>query len=207
MADPVRIPLFPLDLVLFPGMALPLHIFEPRYKLMIRRCLDEKVEFGVVLARSEGIAPVGCTAEILKVIKRYPDGRLDILTAGRRLYRVLAVFEGQPYLEASVEYRHDAPGSAGTALRKMLAALFEQCHELLYGRTPSPPDPEAPAPFSYQIAGELPLDLEFKQELIETESEEERERTLLERMQAWVPQLTQMDRVRRKGSGNGHGLN
>src|SRR3990170_5299180 len=104
MNRPNRIPLFPLDLVLFPGVSLPLHIFEPRYKLMTQHCLDERLEFGVILTRSDGIAPVGCTAEIAELVKRYPDGRMDILTMGRSRYRIQEVFEEKPYLEGQIEY-------------------------------------------------------------------------------------------------------
>jgi Lon protease-like protein len=85
----VRIPIFPLELVLFPEMILPLHIFEPRYRLMIRRCLDAPSEFGVVLARAGGIAAYGCTAEIAEVTKDYGDGRVDIVTEGRSVFRIL----------------------------------------------------------------------------------------------------------------------
>src|SRR5690348_10834460 len=67
---PERIPLFPLNVVLLPGASLPLHIFEPRYKEMVKACLEEKTEFGMLLALPKGVAKVGCTAEILEVVKR-----------------------------------------------------------------------------------------------------------------------------------------
>ena len=73
------IPLFPLDVVLFPGTPLPLHIFEPRYKEMIAECLAQNRTFGVVRAIEQGLAEVGCTAEIVTVVKEYPDGRLDLV--------------------------------------------------------------------------------------------------------------------------------
>ena len=79
----VRLPLFPLNVVLLPGADLPLHIFEPRYRQMVRECLDTQTQFGMLLALPNGIAGTGCTAEILEVTKRYPDGRCDILTVGR----------------------------------------------------------------------------------------------------------------------------
>ena len=66
------LPLFPLDLVLFPGTPLPLHIFEPRYREMISECLDQKKSFGVVRAKEEGVAEIGCTAEIITVTKNIP---------------------------------------------------------------------------------------------------------------------------------------
>ncbi|MGA8102307.1 MAG: LON peptidase substrate-binding domain-containing protein, partial [Candidatus Acidiferrales bacterium] len=99
----VRIPIFPLELVLFPEMTQQLHIFEPRYRLMIRRCLDAPSEFGVVLARADGIAAYGCTAEIAEVTKDYGDGRVEILTEGRSVFRIQEVFSDQPYQEAEVE--------------------------------------------------------------------------------------------------------
>src|SRR5258707_4851926 len=77
---PDRIPLFPLNVVLLPGAILPLHIFEPRYRQMVRHCLDEKCEFGVLLALPKGIVRVGCTAQVTEVIKRINDGGMDTVT-------------------------------------------------------------------------------------------------------------------------------
>src|SRR6202022_2712334 len=79
---PERISLFPLNVVLLPGAILPLHIFEPRYRQMVRGCLEQKCEFGVLLALPKGIVRVGCTAEVTEVVKRYNDGRMDITTVG-----------------------------------------------------------------------------------------------------------------------------
>lgn len=206
MNRPSRIPLFPLNVVLFPGVPLPLHIFEPRYKLMIRRCLDEHLQFGVVLARSGGIAPVGCTAEVLEVVEQYPDGRTDILTVGRARYRIHEVFEDQPYLEGRVEYVDDEPSSLDDSVRVRLVALYEQCYALLFGRRSTPFEPAPELPLSYQIAGTLPLELEYRQSLLELLSEAERCSQLLEHMEKWVPHLVRLDRGRKKAGGNGHGL-
>ena len=76
---PTRIPLFPLEVVLFPGMPLPLHIFEPRYRIMLARCINEKIEFGIILTLGTELSKIGCTAEIVEKLKEYPDGRVDIL--------------------------------------------------------------------------------------------------------------------------------
>lgn len=205
MNRPSRIPLFPLNVVLLPGVPLPLHIFEPRYKLMIGRCLDEHLEFGVILARSEGIAPIGCTAEILEVVKRYPDGRMDILTAGRGRYRIHEVFEDRPYLEGRVEYVDDQPSVLDDSTRARLLTLAEQCHALLFGRRSGAFEPAPDAPLSYQIAGTLPLELEYRQSLLEVLSETERRSQLLEHMEKWVPHLVRLDRGRKKAGGNGQG--
>ena len=78
---PDRIPLFPLNVVLLPGADLPLHIFEPRYLEMVTRCLKDKSEFGVLLALPKGVVRVGCTAEIIEVVRRNADKTLDILAS------------------------------------------------------------------------------------------------------------------------------
>jgi Lon protease-like protein len=76
------LPLFPLDLVLLPAVPLSLHIFEPRYKEMINECLTQNRHFGIVRSKEEALASIGCTAEIINVMKTHPDGRMDILTEG-----------------------------------------------------------------------------------------------------------------------------
>jgi len=209
MASPDRIPLFPLDVVLFPGAPLPLHIFEERYKLMVRRCLDEHLEFGVVLAREGGIAPVGCTAEILKVLKRYPDGRMDILAAGQTPCQLLEIFEEKPYLEANIEYLDDDPQPPAREIQEKLGELYGQCHTLVFGQPAPPisvPDPQSGISLSFRIASQLPFDLAYKQEVLELQSEAERQAHLVERLQQWLPQLARIQHVRKKSGGNGHGL-
>jgi ATP-dependent Lon protease len=96
------IPLFPLNLVLFPDMVLPLHIFEERYRTMIQDCLTGNGEFGIVYQDGATIMNVGCTARIIKVLKRYGDGRMDILTAGSWRFHIEELIEDKPYLEAQV---------------------------------------------------------------------------------------------------------
>ena len=88
-----RIPLFPLNVVLFPGATLPLHIFEQRYKVMIGHCLGKNREFGIILVSERGVAALGCTAAITRKIKDYPDGRMDILTQGRAVFRALHLLQ------------------------------------------------------------------------------------------------------------------
>src|ERR1700691_2076943 len=99
MEKPTLIPLFPLDVVLLPSMTLPLHIFEPRYKIMIGLCLREKVEFGMVLAANQSMAGVGCTAEIIRKVKEYPDGRVDIVVEGRSVFRLVELVEEKEYYQ------------------------------------------------------------------------------------------------------------
>ena len=105
------LPLFPLEVVLFPGTPLPLHVFEPRYKEMIGECLAEHRNFGVVRAIEQGLADVGCTAEITTVVKEYPDGRLDLVTEGRKRFELLRVNQERSFLQAEVLMISDEPGT------------------------------------------------------------------------------------------------
>src|ERR1700687_1485346 len=103
------LPLFPLDVVLLPGTPLPLHIFEPRYKEMIGECLANNAPFGVVRALEEGLAEVGCSAEIVSVTKEYPDGRMDLVAEGRKRFEVLELNRERSFLQAEVLLVQDEP--------------------------------------------------------------------------------------------------
>ncbi len=107
MNDVTMIPIFPLKLVLLPETTLPLHIFEQRYQDMIQRCLNDQIEFGVVYSDGSEIQKVGCTAKIIKVIKKYDDGRMDIMTSGSHRFRLQNLSEEKSYLQASVVYFED----------------------------------------------------------------------------------------------------
>jgi Lon protease-like protein len=119
-ADPL--PLFPLNVVLFPGMVLPLHIFEERYRLMIRRCLDQNRPFGVLLIREgkevgETAVPyeVGTTARITRV-ERLDDGRMNITTVGVERFRVRRFRDDEPYLQGEVVPLPNLEGETPQAL-------------------------------------------------------------------------------------------
>ena len=112
-----ELPIFPLNTVLFPGMPLPLHIFEPRYRLMISRVLDSDRTFGVALLAegTEGFSgtlpsPVGCTAEIIEDTA-LPDGRINLQSEGRRRFRILSLREEDDYLIGTVEWLDDEANS------------------------------------------------------------------------------------------------
>ncbi len=199
------LPLFPLEVVLFPGAPMPLHIFEPRYRLMTRLCREQQREFGIILVKGDGVARVGCTAEIVKLVKEYPDGRSDILTVGRRRFRLNAVSDELEYLQGDVEFLPDEAGVQDSAAEGRLLTVYADVHRLLLGRDPEVQAESSEAPLSYRLAATLPFDLDFKQELLERDSEAERRRSLLERLEAWATELKQLQRSRRKASGNGHG--
>ncbi|HEY2013706.1 MAG TPA: LON peptidase substrate-binding domain-containing protein, partial [Bryobacteraceae bacterium] len=101
------IPLFPLQVVVFPRTQLPLHIFEDRYKEMVGAAIEESSEFGIVLAREDGIVNAGCTVVVEKVVERYPDGRMDIVTRGQRRFEIVGLNEDKDYLQGEVTFFDD----------------------------------------------------------------------------------------------------
>lgn len=204
---PSRIMLFPLDVVLFPGMTLPLHIFEDRYKLLVTRCLREKTEFGIVLAGEKGIATAGSTARINEVLKKYPDGRMDILTAGCDVYSIREVIDEKEYYEAEVEYLGEEPSRENSEESSELQALFADCHEWLYGHAHPGVSADSQIPMCYQIAARMPLELEAKQAMLEMRSEDQRRPFLLQRLRELRKVLATRREMLKRAGGNGHGPN
>jgi Lon protease-like protein len=194
-------PIFPLELVLLPGVPLPLHIFEPRYKEMIAECLEQKKPFGVVRASSDGVADIGCTAEIMSVTKKYDDGRMDILTRGVERFEVIQVNEERSFLRAEIsllqdedEDEEDEPGKPATEMVTQAVRLHAEIAKLA-GAEPSGPDEQA-GNLSFLLAGSLPLDLDFKQSLLSTLSEAKRLEAVVGYLEAILPGLRRAAKAR-----------
>jgi Lon protease-like protein len=198
------LPLFPLDTVLLPGTPIPLHVFEPRYKEMIGECLEEKTSFGIVRASQDSIAEIGCSAEILEVTKRYDDGRMDILCAGRRRFEVMRVNEERAFLQAEVTYFDDEPASAPSEQVKQALQLYLELMRLVDAEAATP---EASMPqLSFQLAAPMPLDLDFKQTLLSMRSEKERIAAVVKYFEALLPRMRRAVKARQKAGGNGHAM-
>ena len=204
---PERIPLFPLNVVLFPGEQLPLHIFEPRYRRMVRDCLDARSPFGMLLAVDDGITRVGCTAEILEVMKRFPDGRMDILTVGRDPFRVVELYTEDALLEGQVDYLEDHDSQVEPQKQQKLIELYETCHTLLFNSLPRSFEEVPLEELVFAIASTLPIDLMCKQHILELRTERERQEKLLRYLCDWAPHLLKEKAMRQSAGGSGHGLN
>jgi Lon protease-like protein len=196
------LPLFPLDLVLLPGCPLPLHIFEPRYKEMIAECRAQDSSFGIVRIVEKGFADVGCTAEIVSIVKEYPDGRLDIITEGRKRFEVLHVNQERPFLRAETILIEDELGAAAADE----SARAVQLHAEILNLAGAVQDLSGAdrAAISFYLAGSLPLDLEFKQALLELRSESQRIAALTKYLETVLPNVRSAARAREKAGGNGH---
>jgi ATP-dependent Lon protease len=129
MQTQTTIPIFPLGLVLLPQMSLPLHIFEDRYKQMTKACLANDRVFGIVYFNGKQFESKGCTARIVKILKRYDDGRLDIFTKGENRFRIKELYDKKPYLEARVDFFDDQPRENSDS--EKMQQLARTCIELL----------------------------------------------------------------------------
>jgi len=196
------LPLFPLEAVLFPDTPMPLHIFEPRYKEMISECLADKGQFGVVRSKENAMAEVGCTAEIVAVTKKYDDGRMDIVAEGRQRFRVMDVKRDRAFLQAEVDFFEDELDSAPPEQVSRALTLHGEIMRLM-GAEAGVPDSDHPQ-LSFELAGALPLDLDFKQTLLGLRSESERVLGLIEYYEAVLPNLRRAVKARQKAGGNGH---
>jgi Lon protease-like protein len=197
------LPLFPLDLVLLPGTPLPLHIFEPRYREMISECLDRSQHFGVVRGKDQELAEIGCTAEILTVTKKYPDGRIDIVTEGRARFEVIQLNHERSFLQAEVLYLQDEPEVASKEETAQAMKLHGEIMTLA-GAEPEKSAEIDEGQLSFHLAGSLPLDPDFKQTLLGMKSEAERLRAIISFFETILPTMRRTVHVRRKAGGNGH---
>jgi Lon protease-like protein len=202
-----RLPVFPLSTVLFPGLVLPLHIFEERYRALVRELVamsaDEPHEFGVVTlrhgsevapepadgeeptaptVRAEDLYEVGCTAE-LRHVTELPDGRFDIMTVGRRRFTVLSVEQGpEPYLTAQVSWLtgDDEPDQVAELLAPRVLAAFRTYLELLRPNSEALDQvPDDPTVLSHLVAATAQLTIEERQLLLATPDTATRLRTEL----------------------------
>ncbi len=197
-------PLFPLQAVLLPGAELPLHIFEDRYKEMIREVLRERAEFGVVLASEKGLLNTGCTATVDKLLREYPDGRMDILTTGRRRFEILRLNEDRSFLRGAIEFFDDeeaAPPPPET--REQAIAAFNALQKLS-SQGPLAAGEANDAQLSFRLARPV-NDLATRQILLAMRTEAERIRQLASFLPAYLIRERRVQHVKQVAPRNGHG--
>lgn len=196
------LPLFPLQVVLLPHSPLPLHIFEDRYKEMIGEAIEKKTEFGIVLASEKGIVNTGCTAVVERVVKEYPDGRMDIVASGRRRFEILLLNDEKEYLQGSVEFFDDE--TFDTPAPELLQKVEDGYRELVELAEPDEQPAGDSAPLSFRAAQSIP-DLDVRQTLLMARSEAERIRLLAEFIPTLLRRLRTTKQMRTVAPQNGHG--
>jgi Lon protease-like protein len=204
------LPLFPLKVVLFPRTELPLHIFEERYKEMIGECLAAGSQFGIVLVLEQGLASTGCTASVTEVIRKFADGRMDILVRGGRRFDLVRIDQERSFLRGEAEFfDDDEADAADTAQRLKALELFRHVADQLSNRESEPGGPTEPPPekddpeLSFQIASRLPADLPFRQTLLQLRSERERLERVISYLKKLTIRVTRAAEAQAKASGNG----
>ncbi len=196
-----ELPIFELPAVLLPGEVMPLHIFEERYKRMIGECLEQSVPFGIVFRDSEGARNVGCEALVTEVLKRFDDGRLDIVVTGGRPFRVLDRYEAADYPAGDVEPVAEPADDAPDEVADMARGAFAELVEKVSGEAPDPD--ELAGEDAYAIAGRVELPPETKQRLLELRSEHERMRILGDALGALVGALERSSEIAERAKMNG----
>jgi Lon protease-like protein len=185
---------------------LPLHIFEERYKEMIGEAIANNSEFGVVLANEKGLSKVGCTAVVEKVIEKYPDGRSDILTRGRRRFEILFLHQERSFLEATVEAYEDEDFSPADiadregVIRESAILNILRNDGVAVGALPD----EAHPLLSYLIADEIE-EVAFRQRILMARGEAERIKLLLNFLPQYSERLRAEKQMKRLAPLNGYG--
>ncbi len=199
----IELPLFPLDVVLFPGEDLPLHIFEPRYRLMIHECNEQKSEFGIVLVQpnsehlKEEPYPVGTMAQI-EVLDRIEDGRMNLIARGLQRFRILELHRQKPYLSGLVEVFEDqieqvqAQITNANQASELFNAYLQVLIEVIGKESFEFTLPTAPEELSHFIAYFLDVTNERKQQLLELTSTTQRLEAEIDILRREVPFMRQM---------------
>ena len=216
MDSSTLLPLFPLQLVQFPGVVTPLHIFEQRYRQMLKDVIAGDKTFGIVAVLGEATArpllgSVGCTAKVV-IAQEMEDGRANILCVGEQRFRLLDYEEGEPYLQARVEFfEDDTPfedfseeTAAAKSLFERIAKLAQQIKE--NERDEELPElPEDPQELSFMLAAYLDLSLTEKQEMLELTDTGERLQLVIKQLREMVDDYERRLRGRKISKVNGHG--
>jgi len=197
------LPLFPLSLVLLPAAQLPLHIFEERYKEMMGILIPQRGEFGVVLAKDGGVVSVGCTATVEQVVRRYADGRLDLLTTGRRRFQIVSLDEEKSFIRAQVEFFNDEDATPPSpSLQQRVIEEYAKLRALHDDSTSQ--EPRVGEPQLSFMLGEMIDDMDHRQALLAMKSETERLTYLLQALPGYINRKERTELAKRVAPLNGH---
>ncbi len=203
---PDELPLFPLGLVLLPGELLPLHIFEERYKRLIRHCRDTGESFGIVWRQQDELAEFACTARLRTVLREYEDGRLDVVVRGEERVRILAAIVPEDIefesLRAEVEILLEEGPEPAEELKAEVETLFREIVRL--GEAAGEPELSEEYPLSYAIAHQLEMEPALKLRLLSLGGEAERLDLLVDVLRTVMERLELLKEREDAIRGNGH---
>ncbi len=198
------LPLFPLQLVVFPGEQLNLHIFEPRYRQLIKECEEEGITFGIPAYLEGAVQEVGTEVQLTSVVKRYESGELDITTEGVSIFRIQKFMRKAPEkLYAGAEIEPIAINTKGDFVKA--ERLLEQVEELFDLLNIDKDVPENTDAFNtYDIAHHVGMNVQQEYELLCIPDEVERQDFLLEHLDRLIPTVREMENLRKRVQMNGH---
>ena len=198
------IPIFPLSIVVFPGEEVNLHIFEPRYKQLIKECFSDVKPFGIPCIINSQIGELGTLVKVVEIVKVYDGGEMDIRTRGVTVFRILEIIKRIPdklYSGAIVHYPNMSENGSKGLMEKVLERLREM-HRLLKITKPfNKPDEELR---TYDIAHHAGLSIEEEQELLGLTQEIQRQEYLKRHLSKMISVLTETEALKEKIKLNGH---
>ena len=203
MADEVvnEFPLFPLGLVALPTEAVPLHIFEERYRAMIGECIDSETEFGIVWMSDDGLRDIGCACEVERVLEELEDGRFNVLTRGTRPFRVLERQSHLAYPAGIVEFLDDDEEEVDDEALERARAVYADLVKRATDREPE--ESELDELDAYAMAATVDFGLDAKQGLLELRSENARLKLVTRLFRAATKRLDFVDRAQTRARSNG----
>lgn len=194
-------PLFPLGIVLLPHEAVPLHVFEPRYRTMISECLEYDAEFGLVWLGEGGVRDVGCCARVEQVLEQFDDGRMNVLVRGTDPFQLVRRIDDREYPAGDVELLEDRPDPPGEGDAAGARNRYADLVERVTDERPGTDDLAALDAYGMVAHVELPLDV--KQELLELRSERERLKRVEELFAEAIERIDRAEQVAERARGNG----
>jgi len=198
------LPLFPLKMVVFPGEQVNLHIFEPRYRQLIRECDENKITFGIPTYLNKKVQPIGTEMKLQKIVKKHPDGAMDITTLALSTFRIDKFYQEAPnklYAGADIERIKDVDDGDTTITEKILDRIGD-LFKLLKIKKTVPTDPVAF--YTFNVAHNVGFSIEQEYEFLQIISEKERQDFLLAHLIKMIPVVQEMERLRQKVQMNGH---
>lgn len=196
-----EIGLFPLNVVLLPGERVPLHIFEERYKELIGGCIENSEEFGLLFAEETELRTIGTSASVVDVLNRYDDGRMDVVVEGRDRFRITRLTETQSYLTAEVQGFADNEARADPALVAGCMAALERVAQVT--GTDATAVEVRGNQVAWQIASQVDFGSEFKQQLLEMQTENERLQQLAGALDEAATSIARQKDIKQRAAGNG----
>ena len=198
------IPIFPLNIVVYPGENLNLHIFEPRYQQLINECKETKKPFGIPVVIDSKVQEFGTLLEVVEVSKQYESGEMDIKTKGIKVFRILEQIKEIPeklYSGAIVSYPENYDNGSSGLMQKVMSNLRDLHLLLKVEKTFSKPDAELK---SFEIAHHIGLSLEEEYEVLMLQDELHRQEYLKRHLLKAIPMAQGMEQLKEKIKLNGH---